>query len=101
MFTLILKKQKRSHDQVDCDDSDSEVNAVVKKPRVQESRGKGFKGINNGRIDPINAQIRAKCEAETSVIRKEYERERKRVEKQNLRLRNKSQVSFLVCSLIM
>ena len=100
MFTLILKKQKISHDKVDCDDSDSEVYAVMKKPRMQESRGKGFKGINNSRIDPINAQIRAQCEAETLVIRKDYERERKRVKKQNLRLRNKYQVSFLVFSLI-
>ena len=70
--------------------------AVVKKPRVEESRGKGFKGTNNGRIDPINAQIRAQCEAETLVIRKNYEPERKRVEKQNLRLRTKYQVSLYV-----
>ena len=52
----------------------------MKKPRVEERRGKAYKGINNGRINPINAQIREKCEAETLIIRKDYERERKRVE---------------------
>ena len=71
-----------------------EVYAIVKKPRVEERRGKGYKGINNGRIDPINAQNRAKCEAETLIIRKDYERERKRVEKQKLRTRSKLQVSL-------
>ena len=95
MFVLKLQKQKRSHDQVDFD-GELEVYAIVKKPRVEERKGKGYKGINNGRIDPINAQIRAQCEAETLVIRKDYERERKRVEKQNLRLRSKLQVSLCV-----
>ena len=65
----------------------------MKKQRVEERRGKGYKGINNGRIDPINAQIREKCEAETLIIRKDYEREGK-VEKQKLRTRSKLQVSL-------
>ena len=95
MFVLKLQKQKRSHDQVDCD-GELEVYAIVKKPRVEERREKGYKGINNGRIDLINAQIRAKCEAETLIIRKDYERERKRVEKQKLRTRSKLQVSLYV-----
>ena len=68
--------------------------AIVKKPRVEERRGKGYKVINKDRINPINAQIRAQCEAKTLVIRKDYERERKRVEKQNLRIRSKLQVSL-------
>ena len=87
---LTLQKQKRSHDQVDCDED--EVYAFVKKPRVEERRGKGYKGINNGHIDPIHAQIRGKCEAEPLIICKDYEWERKRVEKQKLRTRSKLQV---------
>ena len=95
MFVFKLQKQKRSFDQVDSD-GECEIYAIVKKPRVEERRGKGFKGIDNGRIDPVNAQIRAKCEAETLIIRKDYERERKRIEKQKLRTRRKVQVSLYV-----
>ena len=47
----------------------------MNKPRVEQRRGKGYKGINNGHIDPIKAQIREKCEAETLIIRKDNERE--------------------------
>ena len=90
---LTSQKQKRSHDYVDCD-GELEVYAIVIKPRVEERRGKGYEGINNGQIDPINAQIRAKCEAETLIIRRDYERERKRVEKQKLRARSKVLVSL-------
>ena len=82
---LTLQNQKRSHDHGSVRDREKATCGRKKGKRVQ---------INNGRIDPNNAQNRAKCEAETLIIRKDYERERKRVEKQKLRIRSKLQVSL-------
>ena len=60
---------KKTHDHVDCEDG-TEIYAIVKKPRV-EVKGKGYKGINNSRIDPVNAEIKDEYEAESRISGRE------------------------------
>ena len=52
---LTLQKQKRSHDQVDCDED--EVYAIVKKPRVEERKEKGTKGSITAILIPFMPKL--------------------------------------------